>query len=430
MELHKPVQKHTSNSPLSVVKDYRRYLVLFTLILAGEAIFFLPFVLPRVFRPTLLRVLDVSNLELGVAFSAYGVVAMLSYFFGGFLADRFAPRNLMALALIFTAAGGLVLAGQPGTTLLILVYAFWGVTSILLFWSALIKATRMWGGDHYQGRAFGLLEGGRGLMAAVFAASILLIASMGGGTGSELELSHGDFNRLLVLTSLFVASVALLVWLFIPVKQENEFGPRLQRSGLRLFELLKMPVIWLQAVIVICAYVGYKITDDFSLYANQVLGMTEVEAAAIGGAALWMRPLFAVTVGFIADKFTGSRVLLYCFLLMSLGALLLAMGWAESSLIHLLVAMLATVAGIYGIRGIYFALMGEAAIPLHATGLAVGIISVLGFTPDVFMSPLMGYLLDANPGVAGHRDLFVVLTLFALLGWVASLAFSRQVRRL
>ena len=227
---------------------------------------------------------------------------------------------------------------------------------------------------------------------------------------------------------MFVAAVAVLVYLWIPAQSTGSTTEQVRSKG-QVLTLFKMPVIWLQAIIVICAYVGYKITDDFSLYANQVLGMTELEAAAIGGAGLWMRPLFAVIAGFLADKFTGSKVLVYCFALMLIGALALSLGWAESSVLQLVLTMVCTVAGIYAIRGIYFALMGEAAIPLHATGVAVGIISVLGFTPDIFMSPLMGYLLDANPGVEGHRDLFSVLAIAAVIGLLASMSFARRVSK-
>ena len=63
------------------------------LVMAGEAVFLLPFVLPRVFRPTLLSVLDIDNTMLGAAFSAYGLVAMAAYFFGGPLADRFGAQG-------------------------------------------------------------------------------------------------------------------------------------------------------------------------------------------------------------------------------------------------------------------------------------------------------------------------------------------------
>jgi hypothetical protein len=61
----------------------KKYTVLLALVLAGEIIFFLPFVMARVFRPTILAAFEISNLELGSYFSIYGIVAMGSYFFGG-----------------------------------------------------------------------------------------------------------------------------------------------------------------------------------------------------------------------------------------------------------------------------------------------------------------------------------------------------------
>ena len=79
---------------------------MFALVMAGEAIFGLPFLVARIFRPTLLDVFGITNLELGTAFSVYGVVAMLAYFPGGALADRFKARTMMASALAVSALGG------------------------------------------------------------------------------------------------------------------------------------------------------------------------------------------------------------------------------------------------------------------------------------------------------------------------------------
>ena len=147
----------------------KRFVAMLALIIAGETIFFLPFVLARVFRPTILLVFNLTNFELGTIFSVYGVVAMLSYFFGGPLADKFPVGKLMSIALATTALGGLVMATIPTLENMKLLYAFWGLTTIFLFWAALIRATRQWGGEKLQGSAFGFLEGGRGLAAALIA---------------------------------------------------------------------------------------------------------------------------------------------------------------------------------------------------------------------------------------------------------------------
>ncbi len=146
-----------------------RFLAMFALVLAGEMIFALPFHVPRYFRASMLASFDLSNAALGDVFAVYGVTAMLAYFPGGALADRLPARGLLVTSLLATALGGVYLATLPGRAGLALLYGYWGVTTILLFWAAMIRTTREWGGQSAQGRAFGILDGGRGLAAAAFA---------------------------------------------------------------------------------------------------------------------------------------------------------------------------------------------------------------------------------------------------------------------
>ncbi|MGB2405089.1 MAG: MFS transporter, partial [Flavobacteriaceae bacterium] len=61
---------------------------------AAESIFSLPFLLARIFRPTFLAVFQINNFELGALFSTYGIIALLSYVYGGAIADYYPPRKL------------------------------------------------------------------------------------------------------------------------------------------------------------------------------------------------------------------------------------------------------------------------------------------------------------------------------------------------
>ena len=404
----------------------RKTLTLVALILAGEGIFFLPFVLARVFRPTFLKVFEITNLELGTAFSAYGIIAMLSYFFGGPLADRFQPGRLMAWALFLTSIGGLILATIPTYPVFIAVYAFFGFTTIFLFWAGLIKATRIWGGDNYQGRAFGYLEGGRGASAALI--GTLSVAIFSASSASILvDDRTSSFQLVIVVTSILVVGIGLLAWFTIP--QVDLTGIRQKLPGVsEVFGVLRIPAVWMQGIIVVCAYVGYKATDDFSLYANEVLSFNEVDSAKIGTLALWLRPVLAIMAGILADRFSGTRVISFAFLITMLCSILIATGLLESLVFIVLIVLMASLVGVYGIRGIYFALMKDVDIPIKATGVAVGVISVIGFLPDVFMSPLMGWLLDTNPGPVGHRMVFLVLALFSLMGMATAIQLSKKVK--
>ena len=400
-------------------------LTLITLIIAGETIFFLPFVLARIFRPTLLLAFNITNTELGTYFSVYGIVAMVSYFFGGPLADRFPARNLLSIALWLTGLGGFVMSFMPIKWIMMVLYGFWGLTTIFLFWAALIRATREWGGTDFQGRAFGWLEGGRGATAALLGTLALLIFSDFSPESEHLASISAErissFKVIILSISAFTLFAGILVWLFVPANKEYRpvDGFKISQIG----KLMKRPSVWLLAVIIVCGYVGYKITDDYSLYANQVLGFDEFKSAGVGTATLWIRAFSAIMAGYFADKIRSSKIICLCFALTLIGGVLTALGILEQRVTLTFTILTVSVIGVYGVRALYFALIHEGGISIYYTGTAVGIISVLGFTPDVFMSPWMGYLLDKSPGPEGHRHVFIVLSSFAVLGFIAGYIF-------
>jgi hypothetical protein len=73
--------------------------------------------------------------------------------------------------------------------------------------------------------------------------------------------------------------------------------------------------------------------------------------------------------------------------------------------------------------------MKEGDVPVAFTGSAVGLVSVLGYTPDVFMGPMMGYLLVSSPGPLGHQHVFLMVFGFAIIGLGASMLFSHITRK-
>lgn len=403
------------------------------LIVAGETIFFLPFVLVRVFRPTILDVFNITNFELGTIFSFYGVIAMVSYFLGGPLADRFAAKKLITVALITTALGGFSLTTIPSVTNMKFLYAFWGVTTILLFWAAMIRATREWGGKSSQGIAFGLLDGGRGLTAALISSSAVLIFAFFMPTDVNNATIHEKTNayRYMVLfVSGFILLISIFVYFALPGDKLKDKAPKKGPAVEGLKKIIALPVVWLQAIIIFSAYVGYKVTDDFSLYAREVMLFDEVDAASIGTSALWMRFVVAITAGFIADKISISKMTIISFLFMIIGGLVFSSGVTKPNFYWLFFINIAAISiGIYALRGLYFAIMEEGKVPLAYTGTAVGLISVIGYTPDIFMGPLMGYLLDDSPGPTGHQHVFLLLVIFSVFGLTASIIFRKIAKK-
>jgi len=408
---------------------------LLVLILAGESVFILPFVLSRVFRPTVLEVFDLDNLQLGICFSVYGIVALLSYLFGGPLADKFPPRKLIAIALWMTALGGLIYASFPSYSVLKVLYGYWGFTTIFLFWAPMIKATRIWGGSNSQGKAFGFLDGGRGLVGALFGTigvltfSLFITSEISKLTVSD---SRAAFKNVILVSSGIVFLVGILVWFFLKLDSKTKKQVILEKISIsQIREVLRLPSVWLLMVIILCAYVGYKITDVFSLFAQDVMLYNKVQSAQVGTFLLFVRPVIGILIGVMADRSQITFWLVLSFVISFLGALLFALGLITASATALFfISILIVATGVYAARSLYFAVMQRGQIPLILTGTAVGLISLIGYTPDVFAGPAIGYLLENSPGAEGHQHVFWMLALFSFIGSIAAWFYYRLYRKL
>lgn len=408
----------------------KSFLSLILLILSGELIFLLPYVLARVFRPTFLEVFDLNNFELGSLFSVYGVVALLSYVYGGVISDKYPPRKLIATSLFFTALGGVVFATYPSFLVLQILYGYWGFTTVFLFWGAMIKATRVWGGTKNQGQAFGFLDGGRGLTAALMGSIGVAIFSLflpDDVFRASLKERQDAFRNVILFSSAMVAISGVLVFFFMKTRSEKGvFQSENSHSLNNIKAVLKLESVWLLMVIILCAYFGYKVTDIYSLYASEVLGFDEVDAANVSSLQLYLRPIACFSIGFLADRSNGISWIIKGFVVMLIGSLFFASGILVAQQYSLFFISLFILAlGTYSIRALYFAILQEGKISLALTGTAVGVISLSGYTPDIFGGPLMGYFLDKYPGILGHQYVFGFLVGFSIIGLLASFRYAQ-----
>jgi len=410
------------------------FLSILLLIISGELVFILPYLLSRVFRPTFLDVFNLTNTELGSLFSVYGTVALFSYIFGGSLADRYLPGKLIAISLLLTSLGGLVIATFPSLLIMQIIYGYWGFTSVFLFWSAMIKATRIWGGNKNQGQAFGFLDGGRGLVAGVMGTLAVFIYSFFIESDVQLnsiEERQNAFRYVILFSSLIVALASVLVYFFLDVKPDEKkvFNSSVY-SLTAIWKVLRLESVWLLMIIILCAYFGYKVTDIYSLYSSEVMNYNEIDSANIGSLQLYLRPMACVLFGFLADRSKSSvSWIIIGFIIMLFGSALFATGMIKSHLnLFFLISIVVLAIGTYAIRALYFAAMQEGKISLSLTGTAVGVISLTGYTPDIFAGPLMGYYLDQFPGLLGHQYIFIYLLGFSVIGLICSLRFSRIIR--
>ena len=394
--------------------------------LAAESIYILPYVLARVFRPTFLDVFNLTNLELGGLFSTYGIVAFFSYLYGGVLADRYSPRKLLSISLIFTSLGGLIMMTYPSYFIMQLLFAYWGFTTVFIFWAPMLKATRAIGGVKMQGKTFSFLDGGRGIVASsIGLIGVLIFSILITKDVSSLTLSEKQevFKYVIGASSLivFVVGIVVYTYLKIELKDDEKIG-----NIKSLLKLAKLKSVWLISFIILCAYMGYKITDVYSLYASEVMFFDEINAARVGALQQYLRPIVCISVAFFTDKNGNINNILIGFFVMMLGSILFASGLIRVSMNMLFFISLIIVAtGTYAIRGLYFSVLKDGKIPYILSGTAIGLISMVGYSPDIFATPLYGYLLDNYPGIKGHQYVYLILFISSIVGIYVSLKFKK-----
>lgn len=413
-----------------------RSLTMLSLVLAGEAVFIPPFHPGRYFKSSLLSTFSIDEFQLGQLGAVYGIVAMACYFLGGPLADRFSPRKLVPASLLATGLGGLYMSTIPSFTGLYVVFGFFGASTILAFWAPLIRATREWGGKDGQGRAFGILDSGRGLAAALLAAiAAYAFGMMVGGNALGNPAREATAMRMLLCSyAVCCFFAAVCVWFFVPdpkpvARRTTDDGQTDWVGTLRcLVLLLRSPAVWLQAVVIIAAYSTFKMFDYYGLYSEDAYGLTRTESAKVVAYLSFLRVGAALAAGWVADRLLGvSPSIQLCFgLLIAAYAMFLFVPPNRELVWFMIANMVVSCAAFFALRGIYFALLEESGIPKELTGTAVGIICFVGFTPEIFMPLVTGWLIrDARSSgnvLTGYDQIFWILIVLSLLGLLAAAA--------
>ncbi len=392
---------------------------------SGGIIFLLPF-LQEVYYKPLSEALGLNNTEVGTLMSAFGVTSMIAYFPGGWIADRYSPRKLITASLLTTGALGLYFSTFPSYTISLIIHGVWGVTISLLFWGAMIRATRNWAPPGEQGKAFGVLETGRGAGEGLSSAAVLAIFGwLGSGTYA--------LSVVIIQFSILIMAMGTLAWFVLDdetnaIQNGNKDAGEKKKVGLKeVMQVLTMPQVWLISAIVLTGYCAYWGTFRLTPYASDMFLMSVTAAGVMSVARMFLKPGAALVAGFAADKYGISKAIGFIFVMMFLSFSLFAFLPANVALLPLMLANVALISiGVYAMRGIYFALLDEGGIPLAVTGTAAGVVSVVGFTPDIFMPVLGGMLIDQYPGAEGYRYFFLSIAGLCLLGLGATIVLYRR----
>lgn len=409
----------------------KRYIQLGVLTLAAGAVYPLIY-LRQNFEVSILESFDITIAELGQCYSMLGVIFVATYLPSGWLADRVSPRGLVAFSLAMTGVLGVWFATMPSFSALLIIFAGWGIVTGLTFWAALIKAVAVLAPHDEQGRFFGILDGGRGLVEAILASiAIWWFAHSLNVLGEPTEAA---LLKVIYLYIVFALVLAPLVYFAIDETEPTEAQPSSElRKQSQLWTDLKIILgkqeIWLAAFCIMCGYQLFWATYSFSGYLQNIYGLSAVAVGTITVAKLWMRPIGAITAGFVGDRFNREKTLAALMLAGTASLAMLIVLPASSGEKMLLAIVLLVGLMTYAIRGIFWSTLDSCNIPARIKGLAIGVMSLIGYSPDIYLPLLNGLLLERFDGKLGYSLYFGGIVLMGILGTMAAWRLHVLVRR-
>ncbi|MGB0765669.1 MAG: MFS transporter, partial [Luminiphilus sp.] len=277
----------------------QRYFQLLILIIASGSIY--PVVYMRQnFEGSMLETYGISLEQLGECHSLLGLMFFLTYLPSGWLADRFRPKWLLGASMAGTGALALWLSTAPSFEYIRLIFIGWGITSGLTLWGALIKSTSLLAPHDQQGRFFGMLESGRGLVEALLATIGLAVfayflESLGSGT---------DIALIAVVRFYGIAALALAPLVIWALHNPGEQSPKAtdspgQGSILADFAtIMANPRIWLAGLTILIGYQMFWVSYSLAGLLESVFELSAVTVGTITVVRLWMRPVGGLLAGF------------------------------------------------------------------------------------------------------------------------------------
>lgn len=402
-----------------------------TLMLGAGTIYKLGFLKDAFYAP-MQEFMGLTHTQIGTAMSVAGLISTFGFLASIYLTDRISKKIMIPMSLLGICLCGLWLSTFPSYGVFLLIYCLLAVCADMLYWPTMLKTVRLLGNEDEQGRMFGIMEAGRGLMDTLVAFCALGIFAACGSNAFGL--------RMAILFYAIVPGVIGIVSYFLlepdapPSAQagrENVSKNKAAWDG--VVRALKNLNIWLVSMNIFMVYSVYCGLTYFIPFLEEAYALPMTLVGVYGIINQYgLKMLGGPIGGFVADKVTHSAIKYLRIVFVITAVVLLVFNFLPHQQMGVVVGMAFTLsigALVFSMRAIYFAPMDEVKVPREITGAAMSLGSFIGYLPCAFMYAVYGGILDHIPGLAGYRVVFFVMAAFAVLGFLLSSYTFRLIRK-
>lgn len=404
-----------------------KWMKLCFLILGGGTIFKLSS-MKDVFYVPMQADWGLTNTQIGFGFTVYAAVQTIGLFSSLYIADRFSKKILLPAGLIGVGLCGAYLTTLPPFSGYLIAFGAMAFFGEVVYWPVLLKAVRLLGNRDEQGRMFGFLEAGRGVVDVLIASGALFVFVQFGEGKAGMQAG-------LVYYTLITIIVGIITYFIVDaddrtIPQNDEDVNKQIFKGIK--NVVKSPNLWLASFCIFFVYSAYCGLTYFIPFLKDIYALPVALVGAYGIINQYGLKMVGGPVGgYLADKISHSPAiyLKWTFLISAVAMLLFIQLPHDSMNVYLgMAATLGFGAIIFSQRAIFFAPMDEIGTPREFAGSAMAFGCIIGYMPSMFAYTLYGSLLDHFSGIQGYNYVFSVMVAFSLLGFICATLLTRRMK--
>lgn len=370
--------------------------------------------------------MGLSHTQIGTAMSIAGLISTFSFLTAIGITDKVSKKIMIPFSLISICLCGIWLSTFPSYPVFLLIYCLLAICADMLYWPTMLKTVRLLGTEDEQGRMFGIMEAGRGLMDTIIAFGALGIFSAMGSTAAGLKMA-------ILFYSIVPGVIGIIMYFMLepddapaptPVQTQENASSAKEKNTSGIMRTLKNKNIWLVSFNIFFVYSVYCGLTYFIPFLEEAYALPAALVGVYGIINQYGLKMLGGPVGdFITDKIlhSATKYLRIAFVIVGVIVAVFAMLPHKSMGIFLGMFITLTISAcVYSMRAIFFAPMDEVHVPREITGSAMAMGSFIGYLPGSFMYAVYGGILDKFEGLFGYRIVYLMMAVFAAGGFVLS----------
>ncbi|MGL6292265.1 MFS transporter [Eubacterium aggregans] len=396
------------------------------IISSGAVVVFLTFLVRYVFYEPVLQSLALNNEQWGVLYGLYVTTAMISYLPGGILADKIRIKYLATAGFGLSAILTFWYATLPRYETLKVIFLLMGICTTFIYWGVRYKGIRLVSTDNTYSRNIGISYCIVGVLGLVVNFISMWIFNCFSDPAS-------GFNMVLMFYAGLNIAFAIASFLLIPKFKDEIIKKKKTFDLSELVAAVKHPGVWLTTLCMFFTYTVYTSLSYTVPYVQAVFGTSVTMAALMGNIRMYGTSLFSSPViGALATKIKSpTKTIVLCMAITAICLFVIVLApQTDGFMIPAIILIMLLSFFMSGAYGVGYSLFTETKVPAAIFGSASGILSLIGFLSDMFVSPIAGKWLDAY-GNQAYTYIFIALGISAILSMGCALLvllYNKKIR--